>query len=136
MGLAERRVVLDFETNALPALKTRIEEAAGAAVPVEIQWDGLCPNGESHLFIECWSAIYFEPLIAALKTVGRDAMGKEALKAGLKKIVVQNTKGNYYADGLAALENGSLTLDHEPLTNAGDVDARTAALVNVLEAGL
>ena len=85
----------------LPIFKTRIEEAAGVAVPLEIHWDRLCPEGESHLFAECWSAVYFEPLIAALKIVGRDAIGREALGPGLKKVIVRNTKANYYADNFA-----------------------------------
>ena len=69
MGLAERRAVIEFETSHLPALKTRIDEAAGFAVPTEIHWDTLCPAGESRLYFESWTAIYFEPLIAALKNV-------------------------------------------------------------------
>ena len=136
MGLAERRAVIEFETSHLPALKTRIDEAAGFAVPTEIHWDTLCPAGESRLYFESWTAIYFEPLIAALKNVSRDALGKEALHAGLKKVVIQNTKAVYYGDNCATFEGGTLTLDHEPLTNAGDVEPRTEAIIKALEAGL
>jgi len=136
MGLAERRAAHEFETGALPALKTRIDEAAGFALPLDIHWDTLTPPGESRLYAESWTAVYFEPLIAALKSVARDAMGKDALHAGLKKVVIQNTKSNYYADGFGTFEGGTLTLDHEPLTNAGDIEARSEALIKVLEDGL
>ena len=50
--------------------------------------------------------------------------------------MIQNTKGAYYADNFSAFEGGTLTLDHEPLTNTGDVAARTVALGKVLEDGL
>ena len=136
MGLAERRAAHEFETNTLPGLKTQIDEAAGFAVPLDIHWDQISPAGEARLFAECWSGVYFEPLIQALQSVARDAMGKEALQAGLKAVVVQNTLSNYNPDNWAAFAGGTLTLDHEPLTNAADVKQRAEALVNILEAGL
>ena len=72
----------------------------------------------------------------ALASVGRDIMGKEALLAGLKKIVVQNTAAIYNPDNWAKFEDGTLTLDHDPLTNADYVNPRTEALITTLEAGL
>src|SRR5579862_7514735 len=136
MGLEERRATAEFETNALPGFKSRIEEAIGFAPPIEVHRESISPAGESHLYHECWAQVYFEPLIGALKSVARDAIGKEALQAGLKKVVVQNTKGTHYADGWATMDGGTLTLDHEPLTNAQDVAPRTEALIRILEASL
>lgn len=136
MGLAERRAANEFETNSLPGIKIQIEESAGFALPLDIHWDQLSTAGESHLFVECWTTIYFEPLIQALRTVARDAMGKEALQAGLKRVVVQNTLSTYNPENWATFTGGTLTLDHDPLTNASDVKPRADALVNVLEAGL
>jgi hypothetical protein len=136
MNLAERRVVNDFETNQYPALKKRIEEAAGFAVPVEVRWDTLVTAGESRLWAETWPAIYFESLIGGLESVTKDAMGKEAVKEKLKKIVIQNTKGIYYGDRWATFENGVLTLDHDPVTNAGSGEERERGLATVLENAL
>jgi hypothetical protein len=68
MGLAERRVIHEFETKELPALQSRVDEAAGYSVPVEVNWDKLAPEGESHLYDESWRAVYFEPLIAPRTT--------------------------------------------------------------------
>ncbi len=136
MGLAERRVANEFETNSLPGIKIQIDESAGFALPLDIHWDQISPAGESRLFAECWTAIYFEPLIQALRTVGRDAMGKEALQAGLKRVVIQNTISTYNPENWATFAGGTLTLDHDPLTNASEVTPRTDALVSVLEAAL
>jgi len=85
--------------------------------------------GEAHLYSASWKAIYFEPLIAALKSVARDDMGREALKAGLRRVVIDSSSGNYYPDNRARLEAGTFTLDHDPISNAQDVDPRTARLI-------
>jgi hypothetical protein len=88
--------------------------------------------GEAHLYSASWKAIYFEPLIAALKSVARDDMGREALKAGLRHVVIDSSSGNYYPDNRARLEAGTFTLDHDPISNAQDVDPRTARLIKTL----
>ncbi len=136
MNLAERRVVRDFQTNQAPGYLERIHEALGFEAPVEIDWETLAQPGESRLYAESWPDVYFEPLIGGLKTVGRDQLGKDALKDGLKKIVIQNTIGCYNPDRWAAFEDGVLTLDHEPLTNVGDKNEREDALVKLLESKL
>ena len=41
MGLAERRIIRDFEENDLPGLKSQVEEAAGFPVAIEVHWDNL-----------------------------------------------------------------------------------------------
>ena len=136
MTLAERRVVKEFERDHLPALKTRVEEAAGFPVPLEVQWDTLAVPGESRLYAECWPLVYFEPLTAGLATICRDEMGRQSVKSGLKKIVILNTSGCVYGDCWAHLEDGVLTLDHESLTNSGNIEERIKGLVGVLESGL
>jgi hypothetical protein len=136
MTLAERRIVNEFETGQFPALKTRVEEAAGFPVPVEVRWDTLAVPGESRLYAECWPPVYFEPLIAGLAAVCRDDMGREAVKSAVKKIVIQNTKGCVYGDCWATFADGVLTLDHESLTNSGAIEERKNGLVAVLESNL
>jgi hypothetical protein len=136
MTLAERRIVNEFETGKFPALKSRVEEAVGFPVPLEVKWDTLAVPGESHLYAECWPLIYFEPLIAGLTVICRDEMGREALKGALKKIVIQNTKGCVYGSCWATLAEGVLTLDHESLTNSGDTEDRKKGLVAMLESSL
>ena len=136
MTLAERRIVKDFETDRFPALRTRVEEAAGFPVPMEVQWDTLAVPGESRLYAECWPLVYFEPLIAGLTAVCRDEMGRQAVKDAVKKIVIRNTKGCVYGDCWATLADGVLTLDHESLTNSGATEERTKGLVAALESSL
>ncbi|MFP2903887.1 hypothetical protein ACLESD_02200 [Pyxidicoccus sp. 3LFB2] len=136
MGLAERRAAKQFETHRLPALTSEIHAAAGFEVPLEIHWDAMATEGNSHLFEETWPQVYFQPLIAAFKQVASDDMGKEALKGALKKVVVHNTADISYAGRMVTFASGVLTIDHAPTTNAHQVDDRTRAIREVLEKSL
>ena len=133
--LAQRRVLQDFETNQFPALKTKIDEAAGSAIPVEVNWESLAVPNEERLYAESWTQVYFEPLIAALKDLTRDDMGREAAQ-NIKKIVIQNTKDCRYGSCWASFADGVLTLDHQAVENAYDVDGRAKGLTSVLEQSL
>ena len=52
---------------------------------------------------------HFEPLITALTSIAREEMGREALRAGLRSVVIENTSGKYYPDEWAKFEAGVLT---------------------------
>jgi hypothetical protein len=136
MGLAERRAAKEFETKKFPELKKKNDDAAGFAVSIDVQWDKLTLEGQAHLYDECWEKIYFEPLEAALKHVAVDEMGKEALKQGLKKVVITNTDSVHYGDRMSKLESGVLTLDHKPTTNVGDLNDRVNGIQKTLENAL
>ncbi len=136
MTLAERRITTGFQNGEFPALMSRIEEAAGFPVPVEVNWESIAVPGESAQYPVAWTKVYFEPLIGALQAVGRDQMGLDALKNGLKKIVVQNVDSCVYPDCWAVLQDGVLVLDHEPVANIGETEERTTRLIYVLENSL
>jgi hypothetical protein len=134
MGLAERRASDDFQTNHYPALKQKIDEAAGYDVPIEVRWDTMQRQGKYVTqWPDAWPKIYFAPIIEAFKQIGRDAMGKAALKEAVKKVVVQDTTASF-ASYWASFDavTGTLTLDYQ-FTNVGDVKARTETLVKELE---
>ena len=136
MGLAERRAAKEFETNRFPQFKKAIDEAAGFEVPVTVAWDTLAIEERAHLYDECWPQVYFVPLITALKAITVDDMGKEALKASLKKIEIQNRGDNSSGERMVSFEGGTLLLDHKPVTNVDDVDGRTKAIRTLLESRL
>ncbi|XXF76229.1 hypothetical protein P2318_24665 [Myxococcaceae bacterium GXIMD 01537] len=136
MGLAERRAAKEFETKRFPQFKREIDEAAGFEVPVTVAWDTLSVEGESHLYDDCWPRVYFAPLVEALKGITFDDMGKEALKAGLKKVEIQNRGDIYSADRIASFEGGTLLLDHLPHTNVDDVADRAKGIRTLLESKL
>lgn len=125
MGLAERRAVKAYQDLQYPALKKAIDDAAGFEVVLEVEWDKIATEGRAAQYHEdwFWTQIYFQPLAAALKLVAQDDMGKAALKAGLKKVVITYDEAtapiSNYKDGWK-FDGGVLTLNSAPATNAGD----------------
>jgi hypothetical protein len=138
MGLTERRAQKEFVDSLFPALKAQIDKAAGFDVAVEVDWESLTVADYSHLYKECWPKVYFEPTVEALKAICVDDMGKDALKAKLKKIVIHNKHDISYGDRWASFDDGSgtVTLDHNPVSNIDDVKERKEGLQKLLESKL
>jgi hypothetical protein len=136
MGLAERRAAKEFETKRFTQFKKDIDAAAGFEVPIEVKWETLQKEGESHLYDDCWGKVYFQPLIQAFRAITIDDMGKEALKGGLKSVTIVNRSDVSYADYCATFDQGVLQIDHQPTTNVDDVDQRANAIQKLLESKL
>ena len=135
MGLAEKRAAKEFETTIFPKLKQEIDEAAGFAVPLEVRWDTLMKeDGYAANWASGWPKVYFEPIVLAFKDICSDAMGKEALKDALKKVVVQDTKPSF-SSYWASYDKGVLTLDHQ-YCNVDDVSQRAKLVKDTLEKNL
>lgn len=131
MGLAERRGVKNFQDNRYPDLKQQIDQAAGFPVDVEVHWDSLGEEDYAHMYEEGFTKVYFKPLIEALKEITVDDLGKEALKDGLKKVIIKNT-GSYDF----SFKGGALTIDYNPVTNMDDWLDRKERIQKALEKGL
>lgn len=135
MGLAERRASKEFQDNDFPALRNEIHELAGFPVPVEVSWDQLAVEGQTGYYKEAWTEVFFKPVIEALRQIGRDDMGKEALKSGLKKIEFRNSADAASPSSAITFENGELVIDHK-LSNVGDTQDRTKYIIEIVEKGL
>ncbi len=133
MGMVERRAVAEFQERYYPALLKKVHAAAGYPVPVEVKWDTLALDKESDKYNTHWPDMYFEPLVAGLGRINKDDMGRAAIKAGIKKIVIQNEANNKNPDRWAVLKDGVLTLDHLPHTNVQDRVLRGDKLGLMLE---
>ena len=136
MGLKERRALADFQTNKYPEIERSIREAAGFDVAIEVDWDSLALEGSAHLYDECFPEIYFKPLVEAFKSITSDDMGREALKASLKKIQIKNRSEIFSYGRMATFADGLLTLDHLPTSNVHDTEGRRKAIQNLLEDSL
>ncbi len=134
MGLAECRIANEFQENHLPALQRRVDIAAGVALPLEVNWDQLTANEYSHAWLAEWPQLYFEPLIAALEQITVDEMGRDAVKQGLHRVVVEDRDDNYSEDRWATLSGGVLTLNYR--FTSSNAEARTKWLVRALEKAL
>ena len=140
-GLAERRAIAAYREERYPALEKAIAEAAGFPVPVEVAWDQLTIPGDANHYSDegYFTKTIFEPLAAGLREVGKDQMGRDALKQKLKTVRVRfderTAPASNYANGLK-FEGGVLDVNWRPFTNVADVKERVTAVVQVLETGL
>lgn len=139
-GLAERRAITAYQQEKYPALLKAIQDAAGFAVPVEVNWDQLAVAGDAKYYADdgYFGKTIFEPLAAGLKAVGKDDMGRQALKAKLKSIRVrydEKTSSNNYLGSLK-FDGGVLDVNWRPFANTQDFKPRVDAVVQLLEKNL
>lgn len=136
MGLAERRALKDFQDNHFEPLKAEVDDAAGFDVPMEIDWDSLMKDDYAHLLIDGVTRVFFKPLAETFRAIAVDDMGKEALKSGLKKVIVRNSSDLWKADESMTFAEGVLTFDHDPYTNMDYGHERVAHMTKMLEKNL
>ena len=146
LTLTERRALKEYQDGRWPAQLKAIQDAAGFEVPVEVNWDTLALLGQASRFNspDFWENTIFGPLAAALKEVTKDAMGKDALKGSLKKIVIlhdpKTAPASNYANGVT-FAGGALTINFHPGSNTDgptgpNYRERTKAIRAALEKGL
>lgn len=138
LGLGERRGIKKYQDEKFPEIVKSIRKAAGFDVEIDFRWDTIALPGQGESYSEdgFWTKIYSEPLIAALQQIGKDDLGKQALKRGLKKVVVlfdeKTAPASNYPNGLT-FEAGTLSINWTPNTNVDDVKERVKAIVSTLE---
>jgi len=135
MGLAERRASKEFQDKHFPELSSEIQKLAGHPVPIEVAWDQLAVEGQTEAYKEYWTEVFFKPVIEALRQIGRDDMGKDALKGGLKQIEFRNSAGYYSPGSAISFQNGHLVIDHD-YSNVGDTKDRTKYIIEIVEKAL
>ncbi|HET9169114.1 MAG TPA: hypothetical protein VFN97_06745 [Actinospica sp.] len=135
MGLAERRSAERFKNEDYPGWKSRIDEAAGFDVQIEVAWDELAVADYADSYAEYFPAVYFQPLLDALAAIGADDMGKQALREGLAKVVIHNSD-EYFSPSGITFTGGVLDFDHKSESNTHHVDERTKAIQSLLESAL
>jgi hypothetical protein len=140
-SLGERRAIAAYEQGAYAAMLKDIQAAAGFAVPVEVKWETIALPDQAGNYgkDEFWTNVFFVPLKKSLATVAVDDMGKQAVKAKLKKIVIHydsaSAPGSAYERGVS-FEEGVLTINFAPYTNPDDIELRAKAIQKELEAKL
>jgi hypothetical protein len=131
MGLAERRAVKAFSEGTYPQLKQDIDTAAGFNVAMDINWDSLATDDYAHLYEDAFPKVYFRPLLEAIKAIGIDDLGKEALQSGLKKVVIEDSRSS-----CPTFQSGVLTLPFYAVANLEAWMDRKKDIQKVLEKGL
>jgi hypothetical protein len=141
LGLAERRAIAAYRQEQYPAIEQGIQQAAGFAVPVEVEWDQITLPGDAAYYArdDYFGKTIFEPLTAALRSITADAMGRDALRAKLQRIHVRfdekTAPASNYPNGLA-FRDGVLDINWRPYSNTADLQDRTQAITQLLERSL
>jgi hypothetical protein len=89
VGLNERRKIKELQDVTFPGRVKEIEEICGKAIPYEVDWESLADDAAGLNFIDNISC---HRLNMALRPICSDAMGKEAVRDGLKLIKLKNVK--------------------------------------------
>jgi hypothetical protein len=89
MGLNERRKIEELKTVTFPGRVKEIEEICGKPIPYDVDWTSLADDMEGLNFIDNLSC---HRLNMALRVICQDEMGKEAVRDGLKQIMLKNVK--------------------------------------------
>jgi hypothetical protein len=128
MGLLEKRALKAFQDGSYKTLTDEINAIAGYTIEFEVNWETLALDEYAEIYDDSFTKVYFTPLIAALKEITADDMGKEALKEALKKVVIKNEGGFVYGSNAYSFSNGVLTIDHVPFSNVDNITERSTEL--------
>jgi len=103
MGLEEKRAQKEVEEKQVATAAAKIKGIVGVEVPIEVDWASL-PTVQNIN----WLYTSLNSVSSAVEKVAKDEMGKQALKEGLKKVVIRKSASRQTS---AAMKDGVLTLE-------------------------
>lgn len=138
LGLAERRAIAAYATDIWPKYELEIQELAGFPVTINLDTKSLALPGlaDSYARDDYLRKPIIDPILQAIGTITATEIGRNALRDGLKSIVIHydemSAPSSNYKDGVD-MEGGVLTINWKPYTNVDDVEARALAILSVIE---
>lgn len=141
LNLAERRAISSYQETVFADKVQQIKAAVGADFELDVNWESMAGEGQADRYghDDYWTNIFFNPVLKALADVAADAMGKEALQDGLKRISFYYDEATApvmsYENGVK-FADGNLSINFKPFSNADAIEDRAIAIVKALEAGL
>lgn len=103
MGLEEKRLMQQFQEVILPKFRNELKTMAGVDIPIEMDVTGFANDANALKYLEDQT----RELINTLRSLMSDAVGAQAVKDGVKKIVIKNAgsgqKGLSLKDGIVEL---------------------------------
>lgn len=102
MSLQDKRIKQNVEQNHIPARQNEMNELTGGNIVLTVDWESF-EKGDDWLQMnhQCWGRF-----LDAMKVVGRDDLGKEAL-SGIKEIHATHVK---VADKKLSYQDGVITI--------------------------
>jgi len=109
MGLDERRALKTVQDELIPKTKSALKEMSGADIAVELDENSFMTDEFAKSALDNVKSGMDETL-AAVKDISKDAMGKESLQKGLKKIVFKHLTKETMSHREATMAGGVLTV--------------------------
>jgi hypothetical protein len=136
MGLSEKRILATYQGEKFPAWKTKLSEIAGYDLPIEVMWDEIMKEGFADAYPNTIDYNFFSPLEKALQSVASDQIGKDALKAKIKKVKIGSKRP--WSGLEVSIDGDALVLDADPTYNRtdGEVGNNTQRISTALESAL
>jgi hypothetical protein len=132
MGLAEKRIQQDFVSKRIPERLAQMHNATAGAtekVQVEVDWPSILDDKPA--LDSLWA--YWEQPLSAIEEICGDDLGKEAVKGGLKKVMIRNVT---QPDQVGAVFAGGVLTVQMNFKEGGNGTPVWDAIKQVVEAGL
>lgn len=118
MGLAEKRALQEFRHNQWPQIQATFDEVLQPG-QLEVVWEVLSPE-DSGAYLADTLTEGLSGLASALKQVGSDELGREAIREAFSAIRVGNREGGDITSASNyALEQGVLHVKFNPRYQSG-----------------
>ena len=133
MGLAQKRIIAEFQKTEYPKWASELNAIVGHDVPVEVKWDTMQSDDyeKREQYFEWYASVYFNPIKAAVSAICADDMGKEALHGSLKKIVIDGSEGS--SPSHSSFADGIWHVKHKFNSNVDDESERVKVWTKMLE---
>lgn len=105
MGLKERRLMQQITETTIPEAVSALKTQCGEEIAIDVDWSGFETDAVA---LERLPSQCFDRTVTAITWLCQDDIGKEAVRNGLKRIVIQNVPTP--AERRLHLENGTLTV--------------------------
>ena len=86
--LTKKRVLVECAKKNFVEAQKKVNEMCGYTVPIEVDWKSLAVYDDSYTKVTRVQNYGFNPILEGIAALTKDDMGKKALAAKLKKIVI------------------------------------------------
>lgn len=133
MGLVHKRILQEYQSTPYSEWKKKFDAVCGFEMPMEVKWDTMHKEQyqERDQYFKWFGMVYFNPLLEVFKQLCVDDMGKEAVKASVKKIIISN--GDVSSSRGSKFEDGVFHLVHSFHTNVDQEKERITGWRKLLE---
>lgn len=118
MGLAEKRVSAAYQKDKFPGWKEKLNALVGYELEYDVNWDELVKEGFLDSYPNTIDYNFFLPLEKSLQSICADDLGRDALKAKIKRISLTSTRG--WSSMEVKVDGDRLHLDADPSYNRDD----------------